>query len=247
MFSAYLNTLVPIVFTFLLRNAKKVKKRGVPVDVGGEPGYTIRNSRFPSPVETSWEDITTLAELFEQACKEHSDKPFLGTRKLVSREVEVTVDVRSFEKLHLGEYEWLTYAKTFEAMCSFASGLNQLGHKKEERVAIFADTREEWFIALQACFRCNVTVFICIFREEALCHSLNETEVTTVICGNKELKKLNSISGQLDTVKRVICIDDEFPTSASGRWTITSFADVESVVVQIQLILIYLFQLMLQL
>ncbi|KAK8538740.1 hypothetical protein V6N13_009121 [Hibiscus sabdariffa] len=225
------SALVPIVFTLILRNAKKVKKRGVLVDVGGEPGYTIRNSRFPSPVETSWEGITTLAELFEQACKEHSDKHLLGTRKLVSREVDVTDDGRSFEKLHLGEYEWLTYAKTFEAVCNFASGLVQLGHKKEERVAIFADTREEWFIALQACFRLNVTV-VTIYAslgEEALCHSLNETEVTTVICGNKELKKLVNISGQLDTVERVICMDSEFPTSASYRWTVFSFADVESV------------------
>lgn len=61
-------------------------------------------------------------------------------------------------------------------MCSFASGLVQIGHKSEERVAIFADTREEWFIALQGCFRRNVTV-VTIYSslgEEALCHSLNE-------------------------------------------------------------------------
>ncbi|XWS21620.1 hypothetical protein CRYUN_Cryun30bG0070000 [Craigia yunnanensis] len=223
--------LVPIVLTLLLRNSKKVKKRGVPVDVGGEPGYAIRNSRFPSPVETAWEGISTLAELFELTCKLHYDKNLLGTRKLISREVEVTEDGRAFEKLQLGEYEWLTYGKAFEVVCNFASGLVQLGHKKEERVAIFADTREEWFIALQACFRRNVTV-VTIYAslgEEALCHSLNETEVTTVICGNKELKKLVNISGQLDTVKRVICMDDEIPTSGSGRWTITSFADVERV------------------
>ncbi|XP_022748708.1 long chain acyl-CoA synthetase 9, chloroplastic-like [Durio zibethinus] len=223
--------LVPILFTLLLRNSNKVKKRGVPVDVGGEPGYAIRNSRFPSLVETAWEGISTLAELFEQACKQHYDKRLLGTRKLISREVEVTEDGRSFEKLHLGEYEWLTYGKAFEAVCNFASGLVHLGHKKEERVAIFADTREEWFIALQACFRRNVTV-VTIYAslgEEALCYSLNETEVTTVICGNKELKKLVNISGRLDTVKRVICMDDEIPTSASDRWTITSFVNVETV------------------
>ncbi|MBA0868967.1 hypothetical protein Goshw_021262 [Gossypium schwendimanii] len=223
--------LVPIVFTLLLRSSKKVKKRGVPVDVGGEPGYTIRNSRFPSPVETSWEGISTLAELFEQACKQHADKPLLGTRKMILREVEVTEDGRSFEKVHLGDYDWLTYGKTFETVCDFASGLVQLGHKREERVAIFADTREEWFIALQACFRLNVTV-VTIYAslgEEALCYSLNETEVTTVICGNKELKKLVNISGQLDTVTRVICMDDEFPSSANSRWTISSFADVKSV------------------
>lgn len=233
--SAYfVGLLVPLVFTLLFRNAKSGKKRGLPVDVGGEPGYAIRNRRFTSPVKSAWEGISTLAELFEQLCKQHRDKHLLGTRKLISRETEVTADGRSFEKVHLGDYEWLTYGKTFEVVCSFASGLAQLGHKREERAAIFADTREEWFIALQACFRRNITV-VTIYAslgEEALCHSLNETEVTTVICGHKELKKIIDISGQLDTLKRVICMDDSTLCNTSlaeggGSWTITSFSDVE--------------------
>ncbi|KAL3513618.1 hypothetical protein ACH5RR_026335 [Cinchona calisaya] len=225
--------LVPLVITLLFRSSKNGKKRGVPVVVGGEPGYAIRNSRFESPVETAWEGITTLAELFEQACKQHFDKRLLGTRKLISREIETSEDGRSFEKLHLGDYEWLTYGQAFEAVCNFASGLAQLGHRREERVAIFADTREEWFIALQGCFRRNVTV-VTIYAslgEEALCHSLNETEVTTVICGQKELKKLVDISGQLDTVKRIISMDDELPSNSASvsdsvSWTLTSFSDV---------------------
>uniref|UniRef100_A0A2N9HCP7 AMP-dependent synthetase/ligase domain-containing protein n=1 Tax=Fagus sylvatica TaxID=28930 RepID=A0A2N9HCP7_FAGSY len=233
--SAYIvGILVPFVVALLLRNSKNSKKRGLLVDVRGEPGYAIRNRRFTSPVQTAWEGISTLAELFERSCKLHRDKYLLGTRKLISREIEVTEDGRSFEKLHLGDYEWLTYGKAFEVVCNFASGLAQLGHKREERVAIFADTREEWFIALQGCFRRNVTV-VTIYAslgEEALCHSLNETEVTTVICGHKELKKIIDISGQLDFVKRVICMDDEIPSNASyveqsKSWRITSFADVE--------------------
>lgn len=60
--------------------------------------------------------------------------------------------------------------------------------------------------------------------------SLFQTEVTTVICGQKELKKLVDISGQLDTVKRVICMD-EIPSSAlvaaGSNWTLTTFSDVE--------------------
>ncbi|KAK3041373.1 hypothetical protein RJ639_001571 [Escallonia herrerae] len=54
-------------------------------------------------------------------------------------------------------------------------------------------------------------------------------EVTTVICGSKELKKLLDINGQLDTVKRVICMDDELSSDSSlfeGRWTLTFFSDV---------------------
>lgn len=145
----FVGILVPLVFTLFLRNSKKRKNRGLLADVGGEPGYAIRNYRFTSPVKTHWAEITTLAELFEQSCKQYKDKKFLGTRKLISSEKEVSSDGRSFEKLHLGGYEWLSYGKVFESVCNFASGLVHLGHKREERVAIFADTREEWFIALQ--------------------------------------------------------------------------------------------------
>lgn len=147
----FVGVIVPIVLTLLVRSTKKAKKRGLPVDVGGESGYAIRNYRFTSPVESSWVGVTTLAELFEQSCEKHSDMRLLGTRKLVAREME-TVDGRSFEKLHLGDYEWLSYGQVFEAVCNFSSGLVQLGHQKGERAAIFADTRGEWFIALQVCF-----------------------------------------------------------------------------------------------
>ncbi|KAL1214588.1 Long chain acyl-CoA synthetase 9 [Cardamine amara subsp. amara] len=221
--------IVPLALTLMVQKSKKGKKRGVVVDVGGEPGYAIRNHRFTDPVTSHWEDISTLPELFEISCKAHSDRFFLGTRKLISREIETSEDGKTFEKLHLGDYEWLTFAKTLEAVCDFASGLVQIGHKTEERVAIFADTREEWFISLQGCFRRNVTV-VTIYSslgEEALCHSLNETEVTTVICGNKELKKLMDIGQQLETVKRVICMDDEFPSDVNSTWTATSFANVQ--------------------
>lgn len=222
--------IVPLALTLLVRNAKRDKKRGVIVDdVGGEPGHTVRNHRFKEPVSSHWEDISTLPELFDISCKNHSERFFLGTRRLIAREVETSEDGKVFEKLHLGDYEWKTFGQTLEAVCSFASGLVGIGHRSEERVAIFADTREEWFIALQGCFRRNVTV-VTIYSslgEEALCHSLNETEVTTVICGNKELKKLMDISQQLETVKRVICMDDEFPSEASSTWTTTSLSDVQ--------------------
>ncbi|CAA0809949.1 Long chain acyl-CoA synthetase 9- chloroplastic [Striga hermonthica] len=229
----YIGAIIPLVLTLLIRTTKKLKKRGLPVDVGGEPGFALRNARFESPVESAWEGITTLAELFEQSCKKHSNLRLLGTRKLIAREI-VTADGRSFEKLHLGDYEWLSYGQVFESVCNFASGLVKLGHQKGERVAIFADTREEWFIALQGCFRLNITV-VTIYAslgEEALCHSFNETEVTTVICGYKELKKIANVSGQLDTVKRIICMDDEFQfdgslTSGSSNWTVTSFSDLD--------------------
>lgn len=150
--------LVPLVFTLVLKNSKAEKRRGLPIDVGGEPGYAIRNRRATTPTQSAWEGVTTLAELFEQSCRLFRDKYLLGTRKLISREIQVTQDGRSFEKLHLGEYEWLTYGKAFEAVCNFASGLAQIGHQRGERAAIFADTREEWFIALQVLMLCTTHI-----------------------------------------------------------------------------------------
>ncbi|KAK7353181.1 hypothetical protein VNO80_18621 [Phaseolus coccineus] len=229
--NAYIFGIVVPLLVLLYRNRSSVKRRGLPADVGGERGLTLRNRHFSSPLSSAWEGVTTLAELFERACREHHARVLLGTRALIARETDTYPDGRTFEKLHLGDYQWLTYGRVFESVTSFASGLALLGHRREERVAIFAETRERWFIALQGCFRRNVTV-VTIYSslgEEALCHSLNETDVTTVICGRKELASLVHISGQLDSVKRVICMDDDIPSdlSAQNGWEITSFADVE--------------------
>ncbi|KAK1310926.1 hypothetical protein QJS10_CPA08g00685 [Acorus calamus] len=231
----FVGILVPFVVSLMMRKLENMKQRGFPVDVGGERGYAIRNYRFTSPVETAWEGISTLAELFEQSCKKYAFMRLLGTRQLISREMEATADGRSFEKLHLGSYEWLNYGQAFEVVCNFSSGLVALGHGRQERAAIFADTRAEWLIALQGCFRRNITV-VTIYAslgEEALAHSLNETEVTTVICGHRELKKLADISGQLDTVKRVIYMNDEGAsaevalTENRTNWKLVSFMDVQ--------------------
>lgn len=62
-----------------------------------------------------------------------------------------------------------------------------------------------------------------------------QTEVSTVICGRKELKKLIDISGQLDSVKRVIYMDDDGIESEvslaerNTKWQISSFHEVERV------------------
>ncbi|KAG4965708.1 hypothetical protein JHK84_040313 [Glycine max] len=141
---------VPLLVTLLVRNNNSKKpKRGVSVDVGGEPGLAIRNRRFESPVQSAWEGVATLAELFEEACKTHAQRLLVDTRGVLLREVETGHDGRSFEKLHLGDYGWLSYDRVFDVVSGFASGLTYIGHVREERAAIFADTRQEWFMALQ--------------------------------------------------------------------------------------------------
>ncbi|KAI6673466.1 hypothetical protein NL676_001372 [Syzygium grande] len=221
---------IPILLSTMLLGKKKVKQRGVPVVVGGEAGYAIRNSRSPELVEVPWKGATTMAALFEQACKKHSRQRCLGTRKLISKEIVTAGDGRKFENLHLGDYEWITYREAFDRACDFASGLVSLGHNVDSRAAIFADTRAEWGF-----FRQDITV-VTIYAslgEDALVHSLNETQVSTLVCDFKQLKKLTAISSKLTTIQNVIYFDDGEPENDSklsgsiSNWIVKSFSEIE--------------------
>jgi len=180
------------------RRQQQQQQRAVTCDVGGEAGIAKRNRRFLALVETPWEGATTMAILFEQACERFSGNKCLGTRTLVREETEVSADGRRFEKVTLGNYFWITYELALQRVRHFASGLVAIGHQRGERLAIFSETRAEWFLALQGSFRHSITV-VTIYAslgEAALAHSLNE------------LKKLMDLSKQLMTIQRVVLLND---------------------------------------
>lgn len=146
--AAIVAMIVPVFLSFVFMGKKKVK-RGVPVEVGGEAGYAVRNARMTELVQVPWTGATTMAALFEQCCKKYSRDQFLGTRKLIKRDFVTASDGRKFEKLHLGDYEWQNYGQVYHRVCNFASGLVNFGHNLDTRAAIFSDTQAEWQIALQ--------------------------------------------------------------------------------------------------
>ncbi|PWA63052.1 AMP-dependent synthetase and ligase family protein [Artemisia annua] len=222
---------VPLILSSMFAGKKKLKQRGVPVQVGGEAGLAMRNVRSEKLVDVPWEGATTMAALFEQSCKKHSQHRFLGTRKLIERSFVSGSDERKFEKLHLGEFQWETYGQVFERVSHFASGLIQLGHDPDTRIAIFSDTRAEWLIAFEGCFRQNITV-VTIYAslgDDALVHSLNETKASTLICDSKLLKKVAAVSSSLKTVENVIYFESDNTEALTniGDWKISSFLEVE--------------------
>ncbi|KAM3383254.1 long chain acyl-CoA synthetase 8 [Capsicum galapagoense] len=226
--------IIPLFLSVVLMGMKKSKQRGVPVKVGGETGLAMRNAKSAKLIEVPWEGATTVAALFEKSCRKHSSKRCLGTRKLVSRDYVTAKDGRKFEKLHLGEYRWESYGQTFDRACNFASGVVNLGHDVETRAAIFSETCPEWIIAFQGCFRQNIAV-VTIYAslgDDALIHSLNETQASTLICDAKQLKKLATIGSNLKTITNVIYFDDDetaidSSTSTTDSWKVTSFSEVE--------------------
>lgn len=222
---------IPAFLSTVFMGKKKAKQRGVPVEVGGEAGVAMRNAKFPNLID-AWEGATTISALFERSCKKYSGERLLGKREVIARDFVTGSDGRKFEKLHLGEYQWETYGQVYDRVGNFASGLVKVGHDLETRIAIFADSCPEWFISFQGCFRQNITI-VTIYSslgEDALIHSLNETQVSTVICDAKQVKKLSAVSSSLKTVKNVIYFEDpatsDIPTKISD-WAVISFTDVE--------------------
>lgn len=64
-------------------------------------------------------------------------------------------------------------------------------------------------------------------------HFFLQTQISTLICDSKQLKKLASINSRIETVKNVIYFDNDGAASDSGtpgemsNWTVSPFSEVE--------------------
>ena len=61
-----------------------------------------------------------------------------------------------FSQVVMGEYEWATYGSVFTRLCNFGKGLFTLGLEAGSMLAIYSETRADWMVAAQACFRYNL-------------------------------------------------------------------------------------------
>lgn len=56
----------------------------------------------------------------------------------------------------MGDYNWKTFNDVNKASQTFGNALISLGQEPKKNIAIFAETREEWMIAVQGCFKQNI-------------------------------------------------------------------------------------------
>eukprot|EP00057_Strongylocentrotus_purpuratus_P010653 XP_011665127.1 PREDICTED: long-chain-fatty-acid--CoA ligase 4 [Strongylocentrotus purpuratus] len=101
------------------------------------------------------QDCKTLDEDFERSCQEYGSLEALGTREILSEEDEVQSNGKVFKKLIMGDYKWRTYTEFLQDVDNFGKGLVSLGLQPKQNILIFAETRAEFQIGLQACFRYN--------------------------------------------------------------------------------------------
>ncbi len=105
----------------------------------------------------------------------------------------------------------MSYEEADSAAEFFGKGMRSLDLKPGDKVCVFADTRCEWFIAAQGCFKQSfpiVTLYTNL-GEEAVVHGLNQTKATHVITSHELLPKFKNILPHTDMVKHVIFIEDQ--------------------------------------
>lgn len=55
----------------------------------------------------------------------------------------------------MGDYLWTTFAETDVIATNFGKGLVALGQERYKNIVIFGETRAQWLISAQACFKQN--------------------------------------------------------------------------------------------
>uniref|UniRef100_UPI0037E8D553 long-chain-fatty-acid--CoA ligase 4 n=1 Tax=Semicossyphus pulcher TaxID=241346 RepID=UPI0037E8D553 len=167
---------------------------------------------FDSLATEDFPGKNTLDKLFDHAVQRFGQENCLGTRDVLSEENEVQPNGKVFKKLILGEYRWLSYDETDSLVSQFGSGLAALEQQPKSSIAIFCETRAEWMITAQACFRRNfpLVTFYATLGDEAIAFGLNETGVTHLVTSAYLLEnKLKNVLPLIPKLKHVIYVDEK--------------------------------------
>lgn len=190
-----------------LAQSRRIKAK----PVFDEPEGPWRSVDIPGQLTTTlFPECSTVDDLFLRAVEMYATDKCLGTRELLREEEEQQANGRVFKKVVLGEYIWMTYEEVFQRVSNFGSGILALGQKPRSKLVLFAETRAEWMIAAQACFKYNfplVTLYATL-GQDAIIHGINETEATHVITSQSLLSKFDGVLDRMPHVTNLIVIPD---------------------------------------
>lgn len=195
---------------------------------------TFRAIPYPSPVRDAIlshpDNINTMEELFRFMVKRYGNRRALGTRTVIKEDTEKGPNGKIFNKLVLGEYQWLKYNDLDVRADQFGRGIRELGVHPRERICIFADTRAEWMTSALGCFK-NSIALVTIYTnlgDEGIIHGISQTEVTTAITSLELLPKLIHVLPDLPKLKNIIFFENKLkpePEPVEGV-NLYSYSDV---------------------
>merc|ERR1719312_1568760 len=104
----------------------------------------------------------------------------------------------------------MSYEEADTIASNVGRGLRSLGQQPHKPLCVFADTRAEWLLSAQACFKQSfpVVTLYTNLGDEAIAHGLNETEVETVITSHELLPKFRKILKNTPHVKKIIYFEN---------------------------------------
>ena len=155
--------------------------------------------------------VDTMAKCFQFALEKFSHKRMLGTRQLLDEQDEVQPNGKIFKKWNLGEYTWQSYVDVDVLSTAFGKGLRELGQLPQQSLCIFADTKSEWMVAAQGCFKQSfpiVTLYTNL-GDEAIIHAINQTEVEIVMTNHELLPKFKNILAKTPKVAVLVFMEDQ--------------------------------------
>jgi len=107
----------------------------------------------------------------------------------------------------------ITYQQLWSDICEFASGLQSLGVKPEDHVALFSENQPRWLIADQGIMAAGAVDIVRSSQadRDELLYILEDSDTTTLIVENQ--KTLDTLQRFLDSlpIQRVILLSDESP------------------------------------
>ena len=135
----------------------------------------------------------TIVDLFEESVRLYPNKTFL---------LEKTKKV----------FEPTTYTQVKEKVYSLGAGLQALGVKKGDNMALLSEGRNWWIIGELAMFYAgaiNVPLSIKLEESNDLLFRLIHGDVKCVMVSGTQLKKIRLIKEQLPEVKKIIVFDEQ--------------------------------------
>ncbi|XP_071041001.1 long-chain-fatty-acid--CoA ligase 4 isoform X2 [Parasteatoda tepidariorum] len=178
------------------------------------------------------EGINTMDELFRMSVVRYGTKKCMGVREVLSEADEYFKNGKVFKKINLGEYKWFSYVDIDEKIETLTKGMLELGLQPRKPIIIFAETRIEWMLVCQVCFRLNVPIatLYATLGEEGIIHGINETEVTHIITSQELLGKLKSIISKTPAITHIVYMENIKPADTKGfpeKVSVIPFSQVE--------------------
>jgi len=119
--------------------------------------YTSVTPKSELHEEIDANGVTTLAKIYTRSVEKNGPKNALGVRDVLSEEEVLDQSTGKYiKKYELGDYQWKTYDQVDAIVKNLSRGFEVLQLKPKEKIAIFAETREEWFITAMAAFKKNL-------------------------------------------------------------------------------------------